>query len=367
MKKAYTLFTILILLASIIPLTIAQEDRDNVLSEAEIALRERLDRANRAFNDRRGALDRVTIRKATLMKKDVNSLKDKLRRCNSVQDNAVTDQDCPDLKKKAKSYAKNKLISITERTLNTLNKLKERYENSDGEIKEEALREINSAIEDIEAAKESIRSLTAEDSTREEFKEAISVLKQELREAKEVFKKYFSKGNISKQRLENAINKFTRLSEKISNRLDRFEARDSRYDFSDLRALLEDLNTQIDEAQSNFDNDNLEAALTNLREAHRILTKILHDFRANIDKVEPVPIVEPVPVDDTDDETNDDDTDNDETGGGGGARDTDDDLTACPADYTPVCSASRTTYNNLCELNVAGGTLAYEGECDDDE
>jgi len=119
MKRAYTIFTILILLASIIPISIAEEHRDdrrtNVLSEAEKDLRNRLDRANRAFKDRRGALDRVTLRKATLMKKDIRSLKDKLRECNTIQDSAVTDQDCSDLKKRAKSYAINKLKTIFEK------------------------------------------------------------------------------------------------------------------------------------------------------------------------------------------------------------------------------------------------------------
>ncbi len=35
----------------------------------------------------------------------------------------------------------------------------------------------------------------------------------------------------------------------------------------------------------------------------------------------------------------------------------------CTMDWTPVCSVSGKTYSNMCMMNNAGETLAYEGEC----
>lgn len=79
--------------------------------------------------------------------------------------------------------------------------------------------------------------------------------------------------------MQNGINRYNNLADKIENRLIRFEERG--FDFSDLGLKLDELRTKAISAQSNLDNGKLEAALTDLRDAHGITLSILKAFRAN--------------------------------------------------------------------------------------
>ncbi|MEK6826494.1 MAG: hypothetical protein AABX90_02605, partial [Nanoarchaeota archaeon] len=108
---------------------------------------------------------------------------------------------------------------------------------------------------------------------------AISELKESIKEARELFREHYPKSKINAQRLENAINKFEILAKNIGNRLSKFEARG--YDFTNLRAMLSELNSSIEKAKENLSNSNTGATLEVLKNAHALTISILHEFRAS--------------------------------------------------------------------------------------
>ena len=244
-------------------------DTEGTESELGTRLRDRLKSVNEDVREK--IIDKREFRKLKLKSREVSTLRSKLRECNETES-----EDCREIKREAKEWAINSLKGITERTLTILNKLKISIDESSAEKKDEILSEINTAIGNIEKA--NIASLTRE-SSREEIKEAISQLKNALREAREVIDKYYAKGHITVQRLQNAIKKYNKLSDKIESRLNRFEERG--LDFSGLKTRLKELRDNVASAEANLNKGNLEASLNDLKDAHKITISILKEFRAN--------------------------------------------------------------------------------------
>ncbi len=279
MKKIISFMIMLLLILSTISVVARERDPDSdsgdrlgrkFINEDVRRVNERLERIPEALRELRNA-NRDEIR-SLVNREDFNKIGLRLKECKSEE------EACKELRREAKLKAKNTLKNITERILNVLSKLKERIESSGIENKEGALNEINVAIEKINAAKEKVIALTNE-STKDEVRAAISGLREALKDAKELIRKYHSK-TITEQRLRNAINRFTKLAQNIENRLNRFEVRD--YDFSDLKALLVDLRKELDNAKTDLDAGNKESSLGYLKNAHQITLSILRQFRAGI-------------------------------------------------------------------------------------
>jgi len=292
MRKFLVIFIISMFIISLLPVGFARygdyggnrerNERDNDAREinrerlddnSEKRVREKRDDIKDEVNEETSKMDRMMFKRVNLRSEEVSELRMKLRECKESNN-----ENCREIKKDARDLAINILKGVTERTLIILNKLKAAVEESTTANKGSMLDDINSVIEAIEKAKTNILTLTKE-SSREEIKSAISQLKSALIEARSIIDRYYVKGRISKERVQNGINRYNNLADKIENRLIRFEERG--FDFSDLGLKLDELRTKAISAQSNLDNGKLEAALTDLRDAHGITLSILKAFRAN--------------------------------------------------------------------------------------
>jgi len=303
--KKISLLLIFILVLSVVPFVVSQDgaddvdDSDDSRSALERRLQRDLDRGRDIVQDRvrrapealrqvRGARD-VQVRKL-IDRAQVMDIRKRLSLCKT--DDAA---DCDDVRKDAKLKIKNSLLKVGERAIDALTKLRDRIDD------EEGVSEIDDVISKLESSIDTIENFE-DDTSREDIKAAISKVREGVNEAKEIFKKYHKKSNINENRLRNAINRFEKLSEKIGNRLDRFEERG--HDFSELKSLLDEMDSAIDAAKDSLDDDK-EGALENLRVANELLHKILKDFRANIERDDN--------VEEKDDEMDDELEDKDET------------------------------------------------------
>ncbi len=311
MKRLFSLLVVLVLLVSIVPLTFAEErsreqgkDSQGRGAVRDVGIRTASENT-RGMNEKLltvpeklRELRKANVERMTLVKEKRMEMKETLRTCTETES-----EDCRSLRKEVRSQIKHSLQKMTERISTVLTHLKERVESSELENKDTILQEITDALAGIENAKTKVMALT-QDSTKEEIKTAISELRSSLQEAKKLVRTYYVKAQITEQRLENAIRKFTKLAENIDDRLTRFENRG--YDFSSLREKLELMKAEVEKAQQSLDADNREAALTSLQNAHRLTLEILKEFKANL----------PPPSDDTGDgnETDDGDDSDDNEG-----------------------------------------------------
>ena len=323
MRRIALMFVIFLLLMSLVPLTFAQDGNsrsgygDDIPEENPDDKDEKEEGVNSvakriANKDVRDVNKRLlelpdyvqklkrdnVAEKAQIVREEATQIREKLSKCIDNEE-----ENCKALRSEVKLRVKRSLARITEKTLNVLNKLKERVNNSDIVDKDAALEKINAAIVNLEEAKANVLALTNE-SSREEVKNAITELKNALKEAKETVREYFSKAQVNARRLQNSINKFNKLIENIGNRLDRFEERG--YDFSDLKSKLDEVNEKVVSAQSKLDDKDNVGALNDLKEAHILLLEVLKEFRADL------------PKDDADDEgedgVEDDEEETDEEG-----------------------------------------------------
>jgi len=200
----------------------------------------------------------------------IQERKEKLQACKGSET-----EDCRKTRSETKRHTKEYLSGVAEHVLGLLAKTKERVEasNMPEEQKSEILAKLDEQAEEIAGAAEAVETL-GEESTKEDYQEAIKVIRESWTDTKKGIKK--GAGKVAANKIRALNTRMEQLQTKLRNTVQRLESQGA--DTAPVKAQLEEFEAKLtlskaaeQEAQNKYQAEDIEGAVEKTKEAHRHL------------------------------------------------------------------------------------------------
>jgi chromosome segregation ATPase len=217
----------------------------------------------------------------------IQERKEKLQACKDSET-----EDCKKTRRETKMHTKGYLSNVAEHVLGLIAKTKERVEASDmpEDQKTELIAKLDEKAEEIAGAAEAVAEL-GEDSTREDYQEAVKLIREAWKDTKEDIKK--GAGKVAANKIRALNTRMEQLQTKLRNTVQRLE--NAGADTIPVKAQLAEFETKLalsktaeQEAQNKYQAGDIQGAVEKTKEAHRHLLaahKALKQFVQNMKQV----------------------------------------------------------------------------------
>jgi len=309
-NKLFALFVMAIFLISIVPAAFAEQgngngnenqpeptlyqDRAQVQGEAKQVRQVRAEHAKEKMKNMREryhtAREKYAQNKEQMRTRLVNAkekraeaktkhqearqkIQERKEKLNSCKDSET--EDCKKTRKETKKHTKDYLSNIAEHVLGLIAKTKERVEGSNmpEDQKAELLAKLDENAAEIAGAAEAVGEL-GEESTREDYKEAVKLIRESWKDTKKSIKK--GAGKVAANKIRAIGVRLERLSAKLHKMIERLE--NAGEDVSKAQEQLDAYDQNLasakaarEEAQSLYQSGDVAGAVEKTKEAHRYL------------------------------------------------------------------------------------------------
>lgn len=200
----------------------------------------------------------------------IQERKEKLQACKGSET-----EECRKTRRETKRHTKEYLSGVAEHVLGLLAKTKERVEasNMPEDQKAEILAKLDAQAEEIAGAAEAVKAL-GEESTKEDYQEAIKAIRESWTDTKKGIKK--GAGKVAANKIRALNTRMEQLQTKLRNTVQRLENQGA--DVAPVKIQLEEFEAKLalskaaeQEAQNKYQAGDIEGAVEQTKEAHRHL------------------------------------------------------------------------------------------------
>lgn len=259
MKKLLAFIIMAIFLASVVPVSLA----DNITDNYKLNIKDRLKNAQQRYVI---AKQNYLDSKEKYLEQRINYVNVRQRVLNCSGDNS---SDCIQVRLNATEQAKNYLIRMSDLIIESLQKTSARIDASEDlsdDEKAELIENLDERIVALEDAKEIVES----SENNAEIIDAARIIKKEWISARPILKR--AAGVVINARIGGIIVQSKRLEEKLDRIIEKLELKG--YDITDAKSLVDDFSDKIESAK-----DNHEKAVEKFREAkEEVDAKVAHEL-----------------------------------------------------------------------------------------